>query len=195
MLQDIRDKLLGKFAIGLIGLIAVSFVFWGASSPFLGAPYAAKIDGVEISMPQLEQEYRRQLNQYTQQFGELPQSFRAPLRKRVLDNLVRNTVVDIHVAESGYRISGESVASSIRRTPDFQVDGVFSKDLYFDLLAGNGLTPTTYEARQRRAMRQNQLQRSISATAFVTPAEYRRFLNLMGEQRRFSLATIGSMEK
>ena len=27
MLQDIRDKLLGKFAIGLIGLIAVSFVF------------------------------------------------------------------------------------------------------------------------------------------------------------------------
>ncbi len=190
MLQDIRDKLLGKFAIGLIGLIAVSFVFWGASSPFIGAPYAAKIDGVEISMPQLEQEYRRQLNQYTQQFGELPQSFRAPLRKRVLDNLIRNTVVDVHVAETGFRISGESIALSIRRTPDFQVDGVFSKDLYYDLLAGNALTPTSYEARQRRVMRQDQLQRSISATAFVTPAEYRRFLNLLGEQRRFSLATI-----
>ena len=73
MLQDIRDKLLGKFAIGLIGLIAVSFVFWGVSSPFIGAPYAAKVGGVEVSMTQLETEYRRQLSQYTEQFGELPE--------------------------------------------------------------------------------------------------------------------------
>ena len=104
MLQDIRDKLLGKFAIGLIGLIAVSFVFWGASTPFLGAPYAAKIEGIEISLTQLEQEYRRQLSQYTEQFGELPESFRLPLRERVLDGLIRDTVVDVHVAEQGLRI-------------------------------------------------------------------------------------------
>ena len=54
MLQDIRDKLLGKFAIFLIGLIAVSFVFWGASVPFIGSGYAAKVAGVEISLVQLE---------------------------------------------------------------------------------------------------------------------------------------------
>ena len=190
MLQDIRDKLLGKFAIGLIGLIAVSFVFWGASSPFIGAGYAAKVDGVEIPLTQLEQEYRRQLNQYTEQFGELPASFRQPLRERVLEGLIRNTLVDVHVADEGFRVSDESVTLSIRRTPEFQVDGVFSKDLYYDLLAGNGLAPATYEARQRRAMRQNQLQRAIAATAFVTPAEYRRYLNLMGEQRRMTLATF-----
>lgn len=190
MLQDIRDKLLGKFAIGLIGVLAVSFVFWGASVPFIGAGYAAKVEGVEISLTQLETEYRRQLNQYTEQFGELPESFRRPLRERVLAGLVRNTVVDVHVAREGFRISDSLVTTSIQRTPDFQVDGIFSKDLYFDLLAGNGLTAATYEARQRRTMRQNQLQRGIVATAFVTPAEYRRFLNLMGEQRRMSLATF-----
>ncbi len=190
MLQDIRDKLLGKFAIGLIGLIAVSFVFWGASSPFINTGYAAKVEGIEISLTQLETEYRRQLNQYTEQFGELPQSFRLPLRERVLDGLVRNTVIDVHVAEAGFRISDELVTLSIQRTPQFQVDGVFSRDLYYDLLAGSGLAPATYESRQRRAMRQNQLQRAIAATAFVTPAEYRRFLNLMGEQRRLSLATF-----
>ncbi len=190
MLQDIRDKLLGKFAIGLIGLIAVSFVFWGVSSPFIGSGYAAKVEGVEISLTQLETEYRRQLNQYTEQFGELPDSFRRPLRRRVLEGLVRNTVVDVHVVNEGFRISDDLVTELIQRTPDFQVDGIFSKDLYYDLLVGNGLAPATYEARQRRAMRQNQLERGIAATAFVTPAEYRRFLNLMGEQRRLSLATF-----
>lgn len=190
MLQDIRDKLLGKFAIGLIGLIAVSFVFWGASVPFIGAPYAAKVDGVEISMTQLETEYRRQLNQYTEQFGALPDSFKRPLRERVLESIVRDTIVDLHVAEKGFRITDEFVTAAIQRTPDFQIDGVFSRDLYYDLLAGNGLLPAEYEARQRRAIRQSQLQRSIAATAFVTPAEYRRYLNLYGEQRRISLATF-----
>ena len=190
MLQDIRDKLLGKFAIFLIGLIAVSFVFWGASSPFIGAGYAAKVDGVEISLTQLEQEYRRQLNQYTEQFGELPEAFRLQLRERVLDNLVRNTVVDVHLAEAGFRINAEQIDNAIWRTPDFQVDGVFSIDLYGRLLENAGLTSAQYKISQQRSMRQNQLQRSIAATAFVTPAEYRRYLNLTGEQRRVTLATF-----
>jgi len=188
MLQDIRDKLLGKFAIVLIGVIAVSFVFWGASVPFLGTGYAAKVDGVEISLTQLEQEYRGQLAQYTEQFGELPESFRQPIRERVLDNLVRNAVVDVHVADQGFRVSDEFVATAIQRTSDFQIDGVFSKDLYYELLANNGLAPAQYEARQRRAMRASQLQRSLAATAFVTPAEYRRYLNLVGQQRRMTFA-------
>ena len=192
MLQDIRDKLLGKFAIVLIGVIAVSFVFWGASVPFMGAPYAAKVDGVEISLGQLETEYRRQLNQYTEQFGELPDSFKLPLRERILESLVRDTLVDTHVARKGFRVSDELVTAAIQRTPDFQVDGVFSKDLYYDLLANNGLAPADYEARQRRAIRQSQLQRSIAATAFVTPAEYRRYLNLYGEQRRVAVAMFDS---
>lgn len=190
MLQQIRDNFTGKFAIGLIAVIAVSFVFWGASSPFIGSGYAAKVGDVEVSMGQLEQEYRRQLAQYTEQFGELPESFRQPLRERVLDSLVRNTIIDVHVADAGFRISDEFVTTAVQRTSDFQVDGVFSKDLYYDLLANNGLVPAQYEARQRRAMRAGQLQRSIAATAFVTPAEYRRFLNLMGEQRRVALAVF-----
>ena len=192
MLQNIRDRFTGKFAIGLIGLIAVSFVFWGVSSPFIGSGYAAKVDGVEIPLAQLEQDYRRQLAQYVEQFGELPESFRRPLRERVLGNLVRNTVVASHVVGAGFRISNETVTTAIQRTADFQIDGVFSKERYFDLLADNGLVAAQYEARQRRSMQQSQLQRSITATAFVTPAEYRRYLNLMGEQRRMTLAMFDS---
>jgi len=190
MLQDIRDKLLGKFAIVLISVIALSFIFWGVSIPFSGSGYAAKVDGIEIPLTQLEQEYRRQSAQYTEQFGELPESFLQPLRKRVLDILIRNTVVDAHVADDGLRVSDEFVTSTIQRIPDFQIDGVFSKKIYYELLSNNGLTPSQYEAMQRRSMQQSQLQRSIVATAFITPAEYRRYLNLLGEQRRIEFATF-----
>lgn len=158
--------------------------------PFLGSGYAAKVDGVEISLAQLEQEYRRQLGQYAEQYGELPESFRQLLRQRVLDNLVRDTLVDVYVGENGFRISDEFVTEAIQRTPDFQVDGVFSKERYYELLTSNSLVPAEYEARQRQAMRAGQLQRSIAATAFVTPAEFRRYLNLVGEQRRVALATF-----
>ena len=47
-----------------------------------------------------------------------------------------------------------------------------------------------FEASQRAAMRNSQVQRGIGATAFVTPSEYRRYLNLAAEQRLVSLATL-----
>lgn len=190
MLQNIRDRFTGPFAIGLIALITVSFVFWGARLPFLNSGYAAKVSGVKISMEQLEQEYRRQLARYTEQFGELPETVRQQLRQRVLDSLIRNAAIDVHVADEGLRISDEQVTTAIQHTSDFQVDGAFSKDRYYTLLQNAGLVPAQYEARQRVAMRAGQLERSIAATAFITPAEFRRFLNLTGEQRRVTLATF-----
>jgi peptidyl-prolyl cis-trans isomerase D len=47
-----------------------------------------------------------------------------------------------------------------------------------------------FEEQQRRAYRRSQLQRGIAATSFVTPSEYRRYLNLIAEQRVASIATF-----
>ena len=52
----------------------------------------------------------------------------------------------------------------------------------------NGYTVGQFKALQRREMRVNQLQRAIGATAVVTPADYRRYLNLVTEQRLVSVA-------
>ena len=41
-----------------------------------------------------------------------------------------------------------------------------------------------------RSLRQSQLQRGVGATSFVTPAEFRRYLNLYGELRRVAVATF-----
>jgi peptidyl-prolyl cis-trans isomerase D len=94
------------------------------------------------------------------------------------------------VSEQGYRISDQMVTDFIQRVPEFQVDGEFSKDRYYAWLEERALTPTRFEESQRESLRLQQFQRGLAATAFVTPAEYRRYLNLYGEQRRASVASF-----
>ncbi|HEX7718762.1 MAG TPA: peptidyl-prolyl cis-trans isomerase, partial [Woeseiaceae bacterium] len=99
------------------------------------------------------------------------------------------TLVDVYLVESGYRVTDQMITDFIQRVPEFRVDGRFSKDRYFAWLDERLLTPTMFEEDQRNALRLQQFQRGVGATAFITPAEYRRYLNLYGERRRAAIAT------
>jgi peptidyl-prolyl cis-trans isomerase D len=187
MLQNIRDKFTGGFAIAILVLIGIPFVFVGINYNFIGSTYAAKVEGEDIGVNQFEQAYRDQLER-NPSWAQLPDEYRMQIRRGVLDSLIRNLLVELYLTDKGYQISNDQITSAIQRTPEFQVDGAFDKDTYFSVLAQNGFTPTQFEAAQRRGMRADQLQRAIGATAIVTPAEYRRYLNLVAEQRLVSLA-------
>jgi peptidyl-prolyl cis-trans isomerase D len=191
MLQVIREKFTGGFAIFILALIGVPFMFFGINYDFIGTSFAAKVNGEDIGAGQLEQSYRQQLQQ-NPQLAQLPEEYRVQFRERVLDSLIRENLVDQYLTEAGYRIGDDQVAAAVQSIPDFYVDGVFDKDTYVSVLAQNGFEPTQFEESQRAGMRQNQLQRAIGATALVTPAEYRRYLNLVAEQRLVSLATFST---
>jgi peptidyl-prolyl cis-trans isomerase D len=188
MLQQIREKFTGWIALLILGLIAVTFVFvGGANFAVLGNNYAAKVKGSEIGVAQFEAAYRRQLDQ-NPSWAQLPAEFKTQIRSRILDLLVRERLVDLYLADRGYQISDELLMRSIQGVPDFQVDGRFDMATYRNVLLQNGYDPARFEAAQRSMMREDQLQRAIAATAIVTPAEYRRYLNLVAEQRLVSLA-------
>ena len=72
----------------------------------------------------------------------------------------------------------------IQRAPEFQVDGKFDLETYRALLAQAGYDPSRFEAAQRLSLRRDQLQRAIRGSAIVTPAQYRRYLNLAAERAR-----------
>ena len=190
MLQNIRDRLTGKFALFILGLITLPFLFFGVTDyNFLGASYAAKVNGVEITTNQVEQTFQNQI-QLNPQIAEAPVQYHQIIRRSILDRLIIESLVDQFIAGSGYRISDKMVTDRIQQTPEFQVDGDFSKDKYYSDLELIGLVPAQYEQMQRRGMRQDQLQRAIAETAFVTPSEYRRHLNIYGEQREVAVATF-----
>ena len=190
MLQHIRERFTGTFAVILLGMLAVSFVFFGIGNfNFLNTGYAAKVEDVEISIFQLENAYQNQLLDMPN-YGDLPPSTLQLIRSNTLERLIRDTLIEIHVAEEGYRISDEQVAALIQNEPRFQQDGVFNKDLYYSFLEQMVVNARLFEAQQRQGMRTSQLRRGIGATAFVTPSEYRRYLNLYAEQRVASIATF-----
>lgn len=190
MLQKIRDRLTGWVAAAILGLIAVTFVFVGGTNfVIMGSSYAAKVNGSDISLAQFDTAYRQQMNQ-NPNWIQLPAEFRAQIRQRILDILIRERLVELYLTEAGYRIGDEQLTAAIQRIPDFQSEGRFDIDTYRDVLLQNGYDPARFEVAQRRAMREDQLQRAIGATAIVTPAQYRRYLNLVAEQRLVSLATF-----
>ncbi|MCI0516639.1 MAG: SurA N-terminal domain-containing protein, partial [Woeseiaceae bacterium] len=165
MLQTIRERFTGTFAITILAIICVPFVFFGVTNfDFTGASNAASVDGVDIPVVQLERAYQDQLQQYAQ-YGELPADFRRQLKANVLDNLIRNTVVELYLSKQGYRVTDQMVADVIQRESAFFVDGKFSKDRYYSVLDENAIDPTRFEESQRENLRQSQLQRGIAATS------------------------------
>ena len=66
MLQTIRDRFLGTFAIALLAMIGLSFVFFGLDYSFIGSSYAAKVNGEKIDAIAFEQEYRDALQRNPQ---------------------------------------------------------------------------------------------------------------------------------
>lgn len=189
MLQQMRENFTGTFALVILGIIGLSFVFFGISSPFVGGSYAAKVDGEEINAGLFEQSYRDAI-QRNPQLASIEGELRMQVRRSLLDQLISRQLIDNYLNENGYRISDEQIVRYIQDTPEFQVDGKFDRDTYRTFLAERGMEPIQFEQMQRDSMRQQQLQAAIGATALVTPAEYRRYLNLVAEQRVVSVATI-----
>ncbi len=190
MLTAIREKFTGGTAIAILALIGVPFLFFGVSnSPLIRQQFAATVDGSDIGAGQFEQAYREQLER-NPTWAQLPSEFRLQIRQGVLDSMIRDRLVEMYLIEEGYQISGAQVDAAIQRVPEFQIDGVFDMETARTLLLQNGYTPEQFRASQRRQMRQDQLRRAIGGTALVTPAQYRRYLNLIAEQRLVSMATF-----
>jgi peptidyl-prolyl cis-trans isomerase D len=190
MLTKIREKMTGWVAMLILGLIGVTFVFFGGANFITtGAVFAAKVEGTDITTLEFEQAYRDQLDR-NPTWAQLPDEYRLQIRQSILNSMIRDRLVDLHLAKVGYQVPDETVTAAIQRVPDFQLDGVFDMETYRTVLLQNGYDPTRFEAAQRRALRQDQLQRAVVATSIVTPAEYRRYLNLLAEQRLVSTATF-----
>lgn len=192
MLTKIREKIVGWVGLTILGLIGVTFVFFGGANFIIsGNQFAAKVDGSEIGIMQLEQAYQFELQANPALATAAPEQ-QAFVRQQLLQSLILERLLQLHLIDDGYQISDQDLTATIRNAPDFRVDGVFSKEAYDSYLMSQGMSAPQYEEELRSRLRTGQLQRAVGGTSIVTPAEYRRFLNLVAEQRLISTATFGT---
>ena len=190
MLQNIRERFTGRFALVVLALICLPFLFFGVPNDFIATEDVASVDDVNISQPYFENQYQNEMLRYDSEGIEIPDEARIFVRQNVLNNIINDVLTEQFINKNGINISDEFIARVIQSSPEFMVDGQFSRDRYYTWLNERVIEPSLFEENQRINIRKGQLERGIRATSFVTPSEYRRYLNLIGEQRNVTIAEI-----
>ncbi|MEJ2515498.1 MAG: SurA N-terminal domain-containing protein [Gammaproteobacteria bacterium] len=184
MLQKIREKITGWVAGIILALLAVVFAVWGIDFSFTPPSVAATVNGDEVPVEPVRRAYQDQLSRFQQSFAQdVPEEIQQELRRGVIEQFVRRTLLEQRVDDAGYRIGDEALAAHIRTVPAFQVGGQFNRDAYRAALAGAGYSPTAFEEDQRRLLEIQQLQDGIARSTFVTDAELERRVALREEER------------
>ena len=198
MLQKIGDSLKGKKTLAYVVLIPLVLVFavWGAAGivnlDFFGpAGWAAKVDGKPVPLQRVADAWRDRQSEWQQRFGtELPESERKLLQDGLLEDFVRQTLVEERTQSAGYRVPAAKVDEFIRSYPAFQVDGKYNENLALARLAQIGVTADAFRADVRSSLRNEELQRALTLSDFRTPLEVERALRIEDEQREVRYAVL-----
>ena len=193
MLQHIREGV-GRWVAGVIlALLAVTFVFFGVDMSSVGASFAARVNGEPIPLLEFERALQAQQAEYADLYRmEFTEELQLELRASVLERLVRNEALLQRAEAAGYGVSNAQLMDAVRQRPEFQVDGEFSIDLYRARLLSEGMPMTAFEALLRDQLELIELQTGIANSAFYTPTEYRRYVELYSQRREVGYASFSA---
>ena len=107
-------------------------------------------------------------------------------KHRVIDALVDQRMMRLAAQRGEVAVSDALVIDRIQSIPSFQTDGKLDPQRYRAALASAGLTTTQYEASVRDGVRDALIGDRLQSSAFLTPAEGKRLVALLGEKRDVS---------
>ena len=189
MLSKIRDKM-STWVIGvLLLLVAVPLVFMGLGNyQSSEESYAFKINDQVISTSQLEQEvfqYRQALEKNYQ--GNIPPLYtNSFIREVTVDYMFRTILLDQTSRDIGLVFHNESILNKIYSTPSFRDENGFNKEKYLSQLYSIGMNGNSYERYVYQKGITNQLQNSITDTAFLTKIEKNHLFKFRHHKRDIS---------
>ncbi|MEQ5808545.1 peptidylprolyl isomerase [Alteromonas sp. NFXS44] len=191
MLERIREGSQGPWAMIIIGLVVLSFVFAGVGSYLnsSGETVAATVNGEEIGLNELERAYQSQRSRMESQYGEsvsalfADEGYMQQFRRGVLDSLIDEKLVEQKARELGLRVGDDQIRDTIRSMPEFQLGGQFNNDRYLALLRQNGYQPSDFRNFLRTQLTREQLTRALGVSDFALPGEARRVFDLQAQTR------------
>src|SRR3546814_7275737 len=88
-------------------------------------------------------------------------------------------------SRAGIAVSDEQVRDAIQSIPAFQVDGRFDPPRYQLALASQvpAVSPRGFEQQVREGLQQSLMASQVATSAFVTPSQMDRLMNLIGARR------------
>jgi peptidyl-prolyl cis-trans isomerase D len=191
MLERIREGSQGPWAMGILGLVILSFVFAGVGSYINSSASgaAANVNGEEIGIDELERAYQNERSRMESQFGDAfatlasDAAYLQNFRQGILDRLIGEKLLDQAAQEFGLRVSDEQIKLAIVGMQEFQIDGKFDNDRYLALLRQAGFQTNNFRDYMRVDMVRRQLSQSLMGTEFALVGEAKTAY-LMQQQTR-----------
>lgn len=116
-------------------------------------PELATVDGQPISRAEFDQAHRNQLEQFRQRMGAQfdPAVIDTPaMRESLLNQLINQRLLASVAVDNRFTVSDETLRNTIAAIPEVQDNGRFSPERYRQVLAAQGMSPTSFEAGLRR---------------------------------------------
>ncbi|MFT5311662.1 MAG: peptidyl-prolyl cis-trans isomerase D [Paraglaciecola sp.] len=191
MLERIREGSQGGLAMGILGLVILSFVFAGVGS-YINSPSdvaAATVNGDEVSKAALERAYENERNRMESQFGDAfatlasDAAYLQQFKQGILDRLIGEKLLDQTAQELGLRVSDEQIKQAIVDMQEFQVDGQFNNERYLALLRQAGFQASGFRDYMRVEMIRKQVSLALLGTEFALSNETQTAYQLQQQTR------------
>jgi len=195
MLQTINDKAKGWVAYTIVGLIAVPFALFGISSYLEGGHgslVAAKVNGEEISVQQVQGLVLQQRQRLAQMFGgQLPPNMNEDvIKNQALDQVVNEVLLRQVSEKNGYRASNQEVYDTISGIEAFQVNGQFDSQTYEELLASQRRSKSEFEMQIRDNISNQQFAQAVTGAAFIPASTLSKYQSLQNQTRNVETFTL-----
>ncbi len=195
MLAAIRSFARSWIMKVLLALLVVSFAIWGIGDVFTGGAgnVVARVGDLEVTAQELDDSFRRTLQQLQQQSSEpvtRSDAIRFGLLEQTLQSLVAQRLLDAEAKAIGMTTSDEAVARLISEEPAFQVDGRFDRERFQLLLRQNGLDENAFAEQLRAERTRDALAGSIRAIGPPPAALVDRLADRFAESRKGELLVV-----
>ena len=175
MLDSMRKAANSWLAKLLLGLVALSFVSWGAqrkSISFGGTPSLASVGGKDITDAAFSRAFDNEVNTLSQRARRRITATEARafgVDRQVLSRLIGEAALDNHAKALGLALSDATMAEQLQLDPAFKdLNGKFDRAGFDELMKQNHLTEQGYFALKRTDDIRNQLVATL-AGGVVTP--------------------------
>ncbi|QHJ13516.1 Peptidyl-prolyl cis-trans isomerase D [Paraglaciecola mesophila] len=198
MLERIREGTQGKWAMAILGLVILSFIFAGVGSYINSSAEtaAAKVNDDTISQADLERAYQNERGRMESQYGEAfaaltaDSAYLQQFRQGVLDRLIGDKLIEQAAVDLGLRVSDAQIKQAIVAMPEFQFDGKFDNERYLAVLRQAGFQPNEFRDYMRVDMTRRQLSNALLGSEFTLLAETTEAYKLQQQTRDARYLTV-----
>ncbi len=194
-IQKIRDNSQSLLSKIIVGLIAVTFAVFGLEALNGGnsGSDVASVNGELVSDRELLRAAELMKSRMIAQMGgdiDIDSIDETIVKTEALKGLINRELLLQDAINQGLVASNIQIDSNIVNTSAFQIDGIFNKQMYEEMLRRADYMPLDYMAQIEKDLQVQQALYGINQSSFVTRAEIERITKLDRQQRNIAYLTV-----